>query len=98
MGDQLKNCKLSRREIIGWKSKDGTPIEGVLVKPADFDPSRKYPLLVVIHGGPPMVDQAVHFITLEEQYYPIEQFAAKGALILQPNYRGSTGYGESSVQ
>jgi dipeptidyl aminopeptidase/acylaminoacyl peptidase len=77
--------------VIQWKSTDGTPIEGVLIKPAGFDPSRKYPLLVVIHGGPTGVDAPV---IRGDRYYPIEMFAAKGALILRPNYRGSAGYGE----
>ena len=53
--------------------------------------SRKYPLLVVIHGGPTGVDTAVRSA---DRTYPIERFAAKGALILRPNYRGSAGYGE----
>jgi dipeptidyl aminopeptidase/acylaminoacyl peptidase len=91
MSDQLKDFRLATREVIQWKSTDGTVIEGVLIKPAGFDPSKKYPLLVVIHGGPTGVDTAV---IRGDRYYPIEVFAAKGALILRPNYRGSAGYGE----
>ncbi len=91
MSDQLKDLRLATREVIQWKSTDGTPIEGVLIKPAGFDPSKKYPLLVVIHGGPTGVDTPV---IRGDRYYPIEMFAAKGALILRPNYRGSAGYGE----
>jgi dipeptidyl aminopeptidase/acylaminoacyl peptidase len=91
MGDQLKPFKIARREVISWKSGDGTVIEGVLLKPPDFDPKKKYPLLVVIHGGPTGVDLPV---LSADRYYPIERFVAKGALILRPNYRGSAGYGE----
>ncbi|MEK6410935.1 MAG: S9 family peptidase [Acidobacteriota bacterium] len=91
MSDQLKDFRLATREVIQWKSTDGTAIEGVLIKPAGFDPSKKYPLLVVIHGGPTGVDTPV---IRGDRYYPIEMFAAKGALILRPNYRGSAGYGE----
>jgi dipeptidyl aminopeptidase/acylaminoacyl peptidase len=91
MGDQMKDFQLATREVVQWKSTDGTPIEGILTKPADFDPSKKYPLLVVIHGGPTGVDRAV---LSADRYYPIQMFAAKGAVILQPNYRGSAGYGE----
>ncbi|MEK6289717.1 MAG: S9 family peptidase [Acidobacteriota bacterium] len=91
MSDQLKDFRLATREVIQWKSTDGTAIEGVLIKPASFDPSKKYPLLVVIHGGPTGVDTPV---IRGDRYYPIEMFAAKGALILRPNYRGSAGYGE----
>ena len=62
------------------------------MKPADYGPSRKYPLLVEIHGGPTGFDTPV---AAADRYYPIECFAAKGALILRPNYRGSAGYGEA---
>lgn len=91
ISDQWKSYKLTTREVITWKSIDGTPIEGILVKPANYDPAKKYPLLVVIHGGPTGADTPVNS---PDRYYPIEQFAAKGALILKPNYRGSAGYGE----
>jgi dipeptidyl aminopeptidase/acylaminoacyl peptidase len=91
MGDQLKGFILARREVISWKSADDTMIEGVLYTPSDFSLKRKYPLLVVIHGGPTGVDQP---IVNADRYYPIERFVAKGALVLRPNYRGSAGYGE----
>jgi len=88
---QWQELQLTTREVVEWKSSDGTRIEGVLVKPADYDASRKYPLLVVIHGGPTGVDTPVR---AADRYYPVEMFAAKGALVLKPNYRGSAGYGE----
>jgi dipeptidyl aminopeptidase/acylaminoacyl peptidase len=91
LGDQLKPFAVARREVISWKSADGTTIEGVLYTPPDFDAKKKYPLLVVIHGGPTGVDQP---IVNADRYYPIERFVAKGALVLRPNYRGSAGYGE----
>ena len=91
MSDQLSGITLAKREVVSWKSKDGATIEGILTKPADFDPTRKYPLLVVIHGGPTGVDQPGY---RPDRYYPVEQFVAKGALVLRPNYRGSAGYGE----
>ena len=91
MGEQLKGFTLAHREVVSWKSGDGTTIEGVLYTPPDFDPRKKYPLLVVIHGGPTGTDQPV---LNADRYYPIERFVAKGALVLRPNYRGSAGYGE----
>jgi dipeptidyl aminopeptidase/acylaminoacyl peptidase len=91
MADQLKGFTLAHREVTSWKSADGTTIEGIVYKPAGFDPRKKYPLLVVIHGGPTGVDQP---IVNADRYYPIERFVAKGALVLRPNYRGSAGYGE----
>ncbi len=90
MSSQWKDYQLATREVVQWKSKDGAEIEGILIKPAGYDPSRKYPLLVVIHGGPTGVDTP---LMSADRYYPVERFAAKGALVLKPNYRGSAGYG-----
>jgi len=91
VGVALRDVVVSSREVIEWTASDGTPIEGVLVKPADFDPAKRYPLLVVLHTGPIRTAQPV----LEsEPPYPVEIFAARGALVLEPNYRGSAGYGE----
>jgi dipeptidyl aminopeptidase/acylaminoacyl peptidase len=92
---QLSKFTLSRREVITWKSTDGAPIEGVLVKPHDFDPSKKYPLLFKIHGGPTGVDAQQKITGADRRYYAMERFAAKGALVLMVNYRGSAGYGAS---
>ena len=88
--EQISAYSTSQREVVRWKSGDGTEIEGVLYKPADFDAKKKYPLLVVIHGGPTGVDTPV---IAPDRYYPIEKFVARGALVLRPNYRGSAGYG-----
>lgn len=91
-GDQLSAFTIARREVVRWKSGDGTEVEGVLYKPADFDAHKKYPLLVVIHGGPTGIDMPA---VGADRYYPVERFVARGALILRPNYRGSAGYGEA---
>ena len=89
--DQIESWKVGTREMIAWKSTDGTLIEGVLHKPADFQPGRKYPLLVIVHGGPTGISRPSR---VAGGVYPIEQWLGKGALILEPNYRGSAGYGE----
>ena len=91
-GEQIDGWKIGNREMISWKSSDGTPIDGVLHKPADFQPGRKYPLLVVIHGGPTAISRPAR-VQLGG-VYPIELWLAKGAVVLEPNYRGSAGYGE----
>jgi dipeptidyl aminopeptidase/acylaminoacyl peptidase len=91
MTAQVSGWKLGSVEAVSWKSKDGTLIEGVLHKPADFDPKRKYPLLVKIHGGPTGVSQPRFWPN--DYAYPVQAFVAKGALVLEPNYRGSAGYG-----
>jgi dipeptidyl aminopeptidase/acylaminoacyl peptidase len=90
LDDAMKPYTLARREVVRWKSGDGAMVEGILAKPADFDPKKKYALLVVIHGGPTGIDRPN---IAPDRYYPVEQFVAKGALVLRPNYRGSAGYG-----
>lgn len=92
--EQAKTFTLGTREVISWKSQDGTVIEGVLIKPADFDAAKKYPLLCIIHGGPTGVDRP-QLLTPDARYYPSDIWAARGALILKVNYRGSAGYGEA---
>jgi dipeptidyl aminopeptidase/acylaminoacyl peptidase len=93
MTDQAKDLTLGTREVISWQSQDGATIEGVLIKPADFDPKKKHALLCVIHGGPTGVDRPV-LLQPDSRYYPSDIWAARGALILKVNYRGSAGYGE----
>lgn len=91
MTSQIDDWTLGTSEVISWKSRDGTTIEGVLHKPDDFDPSNRYPLFVVIHGGPTGIDYPT---AVTGYVYPVHQWLAKGALVLRPNYRGSAGYGE----
>lgn len=97
MTEQTKSLTLGTREAISWKSTDGTAIDGVLIKPADFDPTKKYPLLCIIHGGPTAIDRP-SLLTPDTRYYPSDIWAARGALVLKVNYRGSAGYGEKFRQ
>lgn len=87
----------SYRQIISWKSSDGFEIEGVLSTPVDFDANKKYPLLVVIHGGPAWASFPIFSDCFNEKY-PIEQFIEKGFIVLEPNYRGSSGYGNEFLK
>ena len=83
-------------ESVRWKSKDGTEIEGVLRKPSNFDPDKKYPLIVLPHGGP---RSASPYSLLVNQYFrPVHSFLARGILILQPNYRGGLGKGKAFME
>jgi dipeptidyl aminopeptidase/acylaminoacyl peptidase len=92
MTEQVTDFRLGTRELISWKSKDGTVIEGVLVKPVDFDPNKKHPLLCIIHGGPTGIDRPVF---RGNRNYPVDIWTGRGALVLRVNYRGSAGYGEA---
>ncbi len=90
--DQINGWDVAQSEVIEWKSEDGTLIEGVLHKPQNFDPAKKYPLMVIIHGGPTGISTPS---PTPAYVYPMVQWLNKGAIILRPNYRGSAGYGEA---
>ncbi len=92
MTSQADTLVTAVKSVISWKSTDGAEIEGVLSRPANFDSTRKYPLLVKIHGGPTGVDRPI--LLSSARYYPIDAWVARGALALEVNYRGSAGYGE----
>ncbi len=89
--EQIKDWETPTSEIIRWQSKDGTEIEGVLIRPRDFRTDKKYPLLCLIHGGPTGVDRPE---PTPSYVYPVMQWCEKGAVVLRVNYRGSAGYGQ----
>ena len=76
-------------EEITWTGAGGTKIAGWIVKPPDFDPQRKYPLVVLIHGGP----QGAWDNNWGYRWNP-QIYAADGYVVFMPNPRGSTGYGQ----
>ena len=86
-GDLFKDIQQSEPEEIWYKSFDGKSIQGWILKPPDFDPSKKYPLILEIHGGPHAAYGNVY--THEFQW-----MAAKGYVVLFTNPRGSTSYGQ----
>lgn len=74
-------------EEINYKSFDGLPIQAWVQKPPDFDPKKKYPLILDIHGGP----HAAYGWVFDHEF---QWMAAKGYVVLYPNPRGSTSYGQ----
>ena len=90
--NNLKYPKLSKTEIISWKSYDGKEIEGILTYPKNYKKGSKYPVILQIHGGPAGV--------FSERFngrpgiYMTEYFSEKGYITIKPNPRGSTGYGK----
>jgi dipeptidyl aminopeptidase/acylaminoacyl peptidase len=84
---------MGRTELLSWKSQDGEyTIEGLLTYPVDYQPGRRYPLVLNVHGGPAGV--FIQLFTGRPNRYMIQQFAQEGVAILRPNPRGSTGYGK----
>jgi dipeptidyl aminopeptidase/acylaminoacyl peptidase len=97
-GAAAANWSLGAVETVRWTSRDGTEIEGVLRKPANFDPAKRYPLVFVVHGGPTGVSMD-YLLTYEDiAYYPTIQFANEDVLVLKPNYRGSMGRGQAFME
>ena len=87
---QVGGFALGEQEEITWKSKDGRMVGGVLVKPVGFKPGERYPLIVAIHGGPASAD-----VLGFNGGYGSQVYAGAGYMVLRPNYRGSTNYGEA---
>ena len=89
-----RDFQIPKQERIEWKSTDGTTVEGLLYYPLDYKPGQRYPLVVQTHGGPQASDK---FGSGGSQNY-VAVLAAKGYAVLQPNYRGSTGYGDAFLR
>lgn len=97
-GRAVATWQLGTVETIRWSSKDGTEIEGVLRKPATFDPTKQYPLVFVVHGGPRGFSEAYLLAGHERAYYPAVQFVNEEILVVKPNYRGSSGRGQAFTE
>ena len=90
--DALAHKELGRVEEIWYESShDDLKIQGWIVYPPDFDPTKKYPLILEIHGGP-------HTAYAGSFSAEVQLMAAKGYVVLYTNPRGSTSYGEDFAQ
>lgn len=83
----MSKIQLGVVEYVHFKSKDGTVVHGYVVKPPDYQPGRRYPTILQPHGGPVWAYYAE--FNLQPQLY-----AANGYVVLLPNPRGSSGYGQ----
>jgi acylaminoacyl-peptidase len=86
--EYLSGCPLAPADEIWYESPDRKRIQGWVIKPPSFDPARKYPLIVSIHGGPHGM-YGINFM------HELQMYAARGYVVLYTNPRGSTGYGEA---
>jgi dipeptidyl aminopeptidase/acylaminoacyl peptidase len=80
---------LPRQEKIEWKGVDGVSIEGMLHYPLDYEDTKRYPLVMELHGG--MGSSNQFGFGSWSRFFPV--LTAKGYAVLAPNYRGSGGYG-----
>jgi len=88
--DVLADVKLGEVEEMWFKSNDGLDLQGWLIKPAEFEPGKKYPMILYIHGGP----WSMYTVRFDWAW---QNFAANGYAVLYMNPRGSTGYGQDFV-
>jgi dipeptidyl aminopeptidase/acylaminoacyl peptidase len=90
--DFLSRFKLPAAEDVTWDGAGGSKIHGFLVKPPNFTTNRRWPMIVLIHGGP----QGAWNDAWSYRWNP-QLFAAAGYVVFSPNPRGSTGYGQRFV-
>ncbi len=88
--DVLADVKLGEVEEMWFKSPDDLDLQGWLIKPAEFEPGKKYPMILYIHGGP----WSLYTVRFDWAW---QNFAANGYAVLYMNPRGSTGYGQDFV-
>jgi dipeptidyl aminopeptidase/acylaminoacyl peptidase len=87
----LSELALGAVEDFQFKSKDGTDVHGLVVKPPRYVPGRKYPTILWIHGGPNGQDE--HSMALDGYEFEPQMYAAKGFVVARVNYRGGSGRG-----
>ncbi|MGE3471271.1 MAG: prolyl oligopeptidase family serine peptidase, partial [Vicinamibacterales bacterium] len=92
---EARQFQLGETEVVSWKSSDGLAIEGVLLKPVGYDPAKRYPLLVVAHGGPAGAYVNNYRVGGLEGG---QVWAGEGWVVFYPNPRGSTNYGEKLLR
>ncbi|MGC1524079.1 MAG: S9 family peptidase [Steroidobacteraceae bacterium] len=84
--DQMAKVALGEARAVHWTSREGIALEGIVTFPADYQAGRLYPFMVLPHGGPELNDSL-------EFNYRVRIISGMGYIVLQPQYRGSTGYG-----
>ncbi len=95
LNPQVKDYHLGEFKAFRWKSKDRKIVEGILGLPSTFKKEKRYPLIVQLHGGPASA-YMLSFPARISTYSHV--FTGKGWVVFQPNYRGSTGYGEDFMK
>jgi dipeptidyl aminopeptidase/acylaminoacyl peptidase len=89
----IAQLQLGAVQDMLFKSADGTPIHGLVVKPPGFQPGRKYPTVLYIHGGPNLQDD--HSFAFDGYQFKRQLLAASGFVVFGVNYRGSSGKGDA---
>jgi dipeptidyl aminopeptidase/acylaminoacyl peptidase len=86
---EIERVRLPKQEVIRWQARDGLEIEGILIKPLDYEEGKRYPLVIKVHGGP----EAAYLDRWNFYYSGMCLMASRDFVVFLPNYRGSTGRG-----
>jgi dipeptidyl aminopeptidase/acylaminoacyl peptidase len=90
LNPHLQELPRARTEVVSWKGARGDEVQGILYYPHDYRAGKKYPLVVMIHGGPAAADRDVWE---DDWSSPANLICQRGAFVLKANYHGSSGYG-----
>jgi len=86
----LNKIKMPKQQTISYQARDGLELQGVLIYPINYKKSRRYPMIMMIHGGP---ERHISDDWIDRYTYPVKYAASHGFMVFLPNYRGSTGRG-----
>lgn len=95
LADPARIFRLASARQVRWKTPDGLMLHGLLFLPPDFDPKRKYPMFVDVHGGGPAARLYLFGVLADRARLPLEwhAWANRGYVVFVPNYRSSGEYG-----
>jgi dipeptidyl aminopeptidase/acylaminoacyl peptidase len=95
LNPSLKDKPMGKVELLRWPGAQEETVEGILYYPFSYQPGQRYPLVVMIHGGPAAADQ---WEWKASWAYAPQLYAQRGAFVLLPNYHGSSHYGLAWVE
>jgi dipeptidyl aminopeptidase/acylaminoacyl peptidase len=90
LNERLRQLPRASTEVVRWRGAGGDEVEGILSYPHHYRPNERYPLVVMIHGGPAAADLDAWD---DWWMYPVNLVCQRGAFVLRPNYHGSSNYG-----
>ena len=90
LNPHLEAKSFTPSEVISWEGANGDVVEGMLFYPAGYSPGERYPLMLMLHGGPFSVDLDKY---ATDYQYPYQYIAQRSCFVLAPNYHGSRDYG-----
>jgi dipeptidyl aminopeptidase/acylaminoacyl peptidase len=97
LNDPLQGFHVGKTEAVQWKSADGALVDGIVVFPPNYDRSRRYPMLVSLHGGPESISATSAQLGFPTGVYFPYLMANEGYIVLTPDYRSSALMGYEKI-